>query len=309
MMYDPSKPYKTKIQKLISATWKNPYIEVRPGIYPLISKKTSSVEVDHTDGIGTKGFYHWRQKTFRAAVIDALAMNLNDLCLMRAVPYKIQNHLTLPKDDHKAILAVIENLVVECKKRRIAITGGETSIHDNSDSMDLSISMTGIVKNPQPNCLQPGNILIGLPSNGLHSNGFSLVRKIFEEEQRPEFTKPTAIYINRILTLAEQVKISGMMHITGGAFTKLKDLLEACDAVIDKPLRAQPVFKELYARGVTNKQMYETFNCGTGFVLAVAPKDSEIALKITGGKVIGQVVNGSGIVIVTSAFNGQDLIY
>jgi phosphoribosylformylglycinamidine cyclo-ligase len=309
MMYDPSKPYKTKIQKLISTTWENPYLEVSPGIYPLISKKIPSIEVDHTDGIGTKGFYHWRQKTFKSAVIDALAMNLNNLCLMQAVPYKIQNHLTLPKDDHEAILAVIRNLAAECKKRQIAITGGETSIHDNSDSMDISISMTGIVKNPQPNCLRPGNILIGLPSSGLHSNGFSLVRKIFGNEQRSEFTKPTAIYIDPILKLAEQIKISGMMHITGGAFTKLKDLLEACDAVIDKPLRAQPIFKELYATGVNDKQMYKTFNCGTGFVLAVAPKDLPAALKITGGKAIGQVVKGSGNVIVTSAFNGQDLIY
>src|SRR3989344_8357563 len=87
--YEPSKPYKQAILDLIRTTWETPYVSVRPGTHPIIQKKFSSPEVDHTDGIGTKGVYHWRAGTFHNAVIDSLAMNLNDLAVMRAVPYKI----------------------------------------------------------------------------------------------------------------------------------------------------------------------------------------------------------------------------
>ena len=236
-------------------------------------------------------------------------MNLNDLALMQAVPYKIQNHLTLPKDDHEAVLRIIECLALECKKRKIAITGGETSIHDNSDSLDISISMTGIVNKHADNHLKPGHVLIGLPSNGLHSNGFSVVRKVFKDEFRDEFTRPTAIYIDQILELAKKVTIKGMMHITGGAFTKLKDLLVQADAIITNPLKPQPFFEELFAKGVKDNQIYQTFNCGTGFVVAVSPSDLELTKRMTGGMAIGEVVKGEGEVKITSALSGQLIKY
>lgn len=115
-------------------------------------------------------------------------MNLNDLELVRAIPYKLQNHIIIPKDDKEAILEIIEAIVGECKQRNIAITGGETSIHDNTDGLDISMTVSGFIKDYKPNKFEIGNILIGIKSNGLHSSGFTKVREVFGKEDRSEFT-------------------------------------------------------------------------------------------------------------------------
>ena len=119
-MYNPTKPYKKEILRTIETTWHSPYVSVTAGLYPTFRKHFSFPEVQHTDGIGTKGNYHWSARTFRAAVIDALAMNLNDLAMVRATPYALQNHLVLPKDDTRAIRAVITTLADICRRKKIA---------------------------------------------------------------------------------------------------------------------------------------------------------------------------------------------
>ncbi len=310
-LYDTTKPYKHQLIKLIRSTWNTPYAHITVGTYQIIHPQHSFPEVDHTDGIGNKGWYHWRAKTFHNAAIDALAMNLNDLAIMGAVPYKIQNHIIIPTDDHSAILAIVTALAEECKKRQIAITGGETSIQTNLDGMDLSISMTGVVDAVRPNQFQVGDQLIGLPSNGIHSNGFTKVRQLFGTEMRDDFTRPTTIYLETILKLKSLITIHGMMHITGGAFTKLKDLLDGADAIITNThsLKPQPIFYEMYGKGVTDEEMYKTFNCGVGFVLAVAPQDLEATLAHTGGQLIGTVVSGTSKVIVHSSFSDTIVEY
>ena len=138
-------------------------MSVKPGLYPIIHRASEGLEVDHTDGIGSKGFYHWQKRSFEAAVIDAMAMNLNDLALMQASPYKIQNHIILPEDDHDAILQIVEALSLMCQDYQIAMTGGETSIQNTLSGMDLRVTMTGTIAVEQPNQMRPGDILIGLP--------------------------------------------------------------------------------------------------------------------------------------------------
>src|SRR5262245_13478561 len=128
-MYNPTKPYKHQILRLIESTWRTHHVHVERGLYPVIIKKFNLPEIHHTDGLGTKGAYHWKKRTFKNAVVDALAMNLNDLAMVGAIPYSVQNHIVLPKDDHQAILTIVRSLARECKKRNIAMTGGETSIH------------------------------------------------------------------------------------------------------------------------------------------------------------------------------------
>jgi phosphoribosylformylglycinamidine cyclo-ligase len=307
-MYNPTKPYKHKILSLIESTWSSPYVKVKRGLYPIFERKISLPEVQHTDGIGTKGFYHWRKKTFRSAVLDALAMNLNDLAMVGATPYTLQNHIVLPKDDHKAILTIVSELAKECRKRKIVMTGGETSIHSDMPGMDISITVSGFVKNFPKNQCRVGDVLVGIKCNGLHSNGITKVREIFGQQNRKEFTTPTRIYLDEILSVLEKCKINGMMHITGGAFTKLKDILNKADAVINQPKKLEPqnIFLELYDTGVSDKEMYSTFNCGIGFILSVPKSEVEkILLKVSNSAILGEVESGIGKVKIRSAFSGK----
>ncbi|MDP4000784.1 MAG: AIR synthase-related protein [bacterium] len=307
-MYNPAKPYKYQILKLIESTWDTPYVKVEKGLYPIFKKKFSFLEIQHTDGIGTKGLYHWKKKTFRNAVLDALAMNLNDLAMVGAIPYAIQNHIVLPKDNHGAILDIVKNLANECRKRKIAMTGGETSIHSDLQGMDISITVSAFIKFPQKNRCRVGDVLIGLKSNGLHSNGVTKVREIFRKQYLADFTKPTEMYLDTILSVISKYHVNGMMNITGGAFTKLKDIIGKSDAIIAQPKKLQPqdIFKILYAKGLPNRVMYSTFNCGIGFILSVPKKEAhKILSNVKNSAVIGEIAPGRGIIKITSAFDGK----
>lgn len=310
-MYDPTKPYKKQIFELISKTWISPYISVKKDIYPVMERKINAKEIDHTDGIGSKGVYHWQMRTFKNAVLDALAMNLNDLALMRAVPYKLQNQITLPIDDHEAIIKIISHLSLECRKRKIVMTGGETSIHDNITGMDISMTVSGLIFNSKANEIKAGDLIIGFKSNGLHSNGFSKVREILGNITRKEFTAPTVIYLDEVLKLNKKFDIHGLMHITGGAFTKLKDIAWKTNIFIDNThrLRPQKIFYDLYSHGVADEEMYRTFNCGIGFIITAAEKDAQEIIKLYPKKtdIIGRAEIGSGKIEIDSFFSKKKI--
>lgn len=303
------KPYKNQILKLIESTWRTPYVHVAHGAYPIITKKFSGLEIQHSDGIGTKGLYHLRERTFKNAVIDAFAMNVNDLAVAGAVPYALQDHIVIPHAGHGAILEIVRTLSALCRRYAIAITGGETSHHDNLNAVDISITMSGFLRRMRTNQCRVGDALIGLKSNGLHANGFTKVRGLFgAREWRDDFVRPTAIYLDTIQNLLTLHEIHALLHITGGAFSRLKDILGKTDAVIRYPssLKPQAIFYELHRRGVTSKQMYSTFNCGIGFVLAVSKKDAErILAKTRGAYPIGEVKKGTGAVIIRSIFDNR----
>lgn len=308
-MYDPSKPYKHRILKLIQSTWRTPYVRVHSGVYPVITKRFSGLEIQHSDGIGTKGIYHLRKRTFKNAVIDAFAMNANDLAMAGAVPYAVQDHIVIPDAGHRAILEIVRSLTTLCRKHKIAITGGETSHHDNLDALDISITMSGFLHRIRINQCRVGDVLVGLKSNGLHANGFTKVRGMFgAKEWRDDFVRPTTIYLDTIQNLLQKYEVHGMMHITGGAFSKLKDILTKADAVIEFPkgFKPRPIFYELYQRGISSREMYTTLNCGIGFVLSVQPQDAQkIISKLRSTYIIGEVRNGTGNVRIKSIFDGS----
>ena len=312
MTYNPEKPYKDQILGLIKKTWKTRYVSVYEGTYAVFKRKFAYHEVDHTDGIGTKGVYHWEARTLKNAVLDALAMNLNDLAMARATPYKLQCHLILPKDDGKAILDIMKNLVAECKKRDIAITGGETSIQNNIRGLDISLTVSGFVKEKRKNQFRAGDVLVGLASSGLHSNGFTTVRKIFGTKRYQEFMESTKIYSDVISRLDEKYDIHGMMHITGGAYTKLKGIMRNVDVIIlnSHELKPQPIFKKIYSKGVSDIDMYKIFNCGIGFVMSVPGNQAiEITSKVKDAYIIGEVASGTNKVRINSMFSDRRIIF
>lgn len=303
-MYDPTKPYKNEILNLIKPTLETKYVSVKGGV---VTKKFTYGEYHHTDGIGTKGIYHWKQRSFRNAVIDAFMMNYNDLAMMRATPYAIIDHLFIPEDDKTAIFDILKCLSEECKKRDIAITGGETAIHNNISGMDISISMLGFIKKPKQNKFKEGDVLIGFKSSGLHSNGFTKVIEMFGDKYEEDFIVPTKSYWEDINLLNEQIEINGMMHITGGAYTKLKDLLYKTNAVITNNHKLKPhnIFKKLYEKGISDEEMYKTFNCGIGFIISV-PKEAIKNIKFNGDMdIIGEIISGDGNVIINSQFSNK----
>jgi phosphoribosylformylglycinamidine cyclo-ligase len=302
--------YKKEILGLIKKTWETPFVSVKNGI---IKNKFSFPEFGHSDGIGTKGIYHWKKRTFKNAVLDALAMNLNDLLVMNARPYAIFNHLFLPRDDKAIILETIGHLANECRKRKIAILGGETAINNDMKGMELSVAMLGFVEKPRENKFEINDVLIGIGSNGLHSNGFSKVREIFGKNIRQEFTLPTLIYFDEIFNLNKKFKINGMVHVTGGAFTRLKDLLTNADAKINRnhKLKPQRIFIDLYKQGVPDKEMYKIFNCGIGFILSVKKTEAKkilAAIKNFKGDIIGEITPGDGKIKIESAFSKKEVV-
>ncbi len=305
VVYDPTKPSTSSVLSLIRSTWQTQYLRVTPGVYAVFERKFNFPEVDHTDGIGTKAIYHWKKKTFKNAVLDSLAMNLNDLLLVGAKAYKLQNHLVLPKDDSLIIKKIMKTLVAECKKREIAITGGETSVHSNEESFDIGITVSGFIRKIITNKAKAEDIVVGLKSNGLHSNGFTQVRKLFGEKYRKEFIYPTKLYYDDLCDLLEEFSINGRMHITGGAFTKLKTIIgENEEIVIESPIKPQKIFFEMYEKGLSNREMYTTFNCGTGFILTMPEKDvTRFLKKVSYARIIGFIQRGRGSIKIKSSFN------
>ena len=263
-----------------------------------------------SDGIGTKGFYHWQQKSFRNAVLDSLAMNFNDMAVLRARICSLQDHIILPLDDEKIILEIVRNLVDECKKREIQIIAGETSIHNDFVGLEISVAVQGVYEDHKKNEFKIGDTLIGIRSSGLHSNGFTKVREVFKDEFRREFVEPTFIYYDKIRELNSKFDIHGMEHITGGAFARLKKFLSESDLEIYFSSRPHEIFYELYSRGVSDKEMYKTFNCGVGFILSISDKDSEVIITDLNNsgfiaEIIGKVVEGNGKIKIRSAFSKE----
>lgn len=313
-MYNTTKPYTKKVLSLIRKTWDNDLCKVRDGIYPVIEMKHNLPMIDHTDGIGTKGHYHWQSQNFKAAAIDAFAMNFNDLVMAGATPVKLQNHIFLPEENDNAVYQIVETLMWLCKKHNMVMTGGETSIHMNMNGMDISITMSGIARSEESSSPLPdrdnkyhlGDVLVGVPSAGLHSNGFTLVHNKLGGF-RAEYVEPTRIY-TEVIDVYHQVRT--LNHITGGAFTKLKPYLSKdVDAELRFEEKPPQIFKDLFDAGVKSKEMYQTFNCGYGFVLGVPDENLSNVLKVTNGKIIGYVAKGTGNVYIQSAFDGKVLSF
>lgn len=295
-MYDTTKPYTDRILELVQSC-----------------KRDIPAS---TDGIGTKGIYHWQQRTFRNAVLDALAMNLNDMAVLRAKAIGLHDHIMIPEDDDEAIYEIVRNLVEECKKRNIFLDSGETAIHNNIEGLEISVSIYGeYVGKRRKNKFYEGDSLIGIKSNGLHSNGFTKVREVFGEEYWEEFTRPTSIYYDVVIDLINQFDINGMVHVTGGAYTKLKPLLNNTDVMINNKHKLIPheIFRELYERGVSDKEMYRTFNCGIGFVLSVKNGLEGIVSRLNDSgfdaEQIGIVVPGTRKVKIESKFSQEEIIF
>jgi phosphoribosylformylglycinamidine cyclo-ligase len=255
--------------------------------------------------------------------IDCVAMCVNDIVCSLAKPLYFLDYIACGKNVPAKIAAIVAGVAEGCLQAGCALIGGETAEMPGfyrNDEYDLAGFATGLAdKNAMidGSGVEAGDALIALPSSGVHSNGFSLVRKVFGIDEAPgvlggyadvlgrplgeELLEPTRIYVKAVLGLAESVKPHGIAHITGGGFYENvpRCLPEGCRARITKSaLRVPPIFSLIAETGgIGEKDMFNTFNMGVGMVIAVPEKSASCALNALrdAGEdpyILGEVVPG-----------------
>src|SRR5690606_27425579 len=274
------------------------------------------VLVSGTDGVGTKLRIALDAKTYDTVGIDCFAMCANDILCHGAQPLFFLDYLACGKLDSDIAAEIVGGIAAACKETGTALIGGETAempgMYQVGD-YDVAGFCVGVVEKDEiidGSEIREGQMIIGLPSSGFHSNGFSLVRKIFSDfneefEGKPLWETllvPTKLYQNDIFKIREKVQLSGIAHITGGGLIENlpRILPKGLKAVIDKSkVKIPTVMQELMKRGgISEDEMFGTFNMGVGMVVVCDTKDADSVLElIEGSMLIGQIEKGEEEII------------
>ena len=268
-----------------------------------ISKKYKEpVLVSGTDGVGTKLKLAFDWNRHDTVGIDLVAMSVNDILVQGAEPLFFLDYFACGKLDVPQATDVIKGIAAGCEQAGCALIGGETAEMPGMypvGEYDLAGFAVGVVEKTQVitgRDIVPGDVVLGLKSNGVHSNGYSLVRKILDRAQpeldaefdngktlRDAIIAPTRIYVKPLLALMQQLPVKGMAHITGGGITENTPRVLPANTVaqIDAGSWELPkLFQWLQAQGnVDMQEMYRTFNCGIGMVVIVAKDDADAVQK------------------------------
>ncbi len=292
------------------------------GLFALPKTYKEPVLVAGTDGVGTKLKIAFATGRHDTVGIDLVAMCVNDILTLGAEPLFFLDYYATGRLDRRVGAAIIKGIAAGCRQAGCALLGGETaempSFYPDGE-YDLAGFAVGVVERKSildGRSIRPGHVLVGLPSSGLHSNGYSLARKVLLDEaglavadrvpglRRPLgdlLLAPTRIYVRSVLPLVRRGVLHGIAHITGGGITgNLPRILPpGCGAVIDRSAwRPHPVFRLIEEKGsVSRKEMFRVFNMGIGLILAVPSRSAPLVLKELerGGekpRVIGGVVRG-----------------
>ena len=265
----------------------------------------------HTDGVGTKVLIAEMLKEYRTVGIDCVAMNVNDLISVGAEPVAMVDYLALEKMDQRLVNEVMVGLRKGAGEAGIAIVAGETAVMpDVVHGFDLSAMSIGVVKKSRimtGEKVKVGDAIIGLPSTGIHSNGLTLARKIlfregFDRNIGRELLTPTRIYVKQIMKLLKsRIQIHGLAHITGGAFSKLKRIGERADVGfhLDDLFQPHEIFKKIQEQGhISDREMYRTFNMGTGFLVFCPKNEAKNTLRaLLDARKVGEVVEERRVIV------------
>ncbi len=261
-----------------------------------------------TDGVGTKVLVADHLKKWDTVGIDMVAMNVNDCICIGAKPIALVDYIAIDKIDAEKIRQIIIGVAEGAKQAGCEVVGGETAIMpDTVKGFDLAGTALGVVKKGEMITgvgIKEGDVIIGLESNGVHSNGMTLARKILDlDKWGKELLKPTRIYVNEIMSVLGP-DVHGLANITGGGLGKITRILpqELCAEITD-PLEPHAVFKEMQKRGsVSDYEMYKTFNMGMGFAVICAPDSAKGIMKRlkSKSKVVGRIVKGERSTVVPS---------
>lgn len=263
------------------------------------------VLVSGTDGVGTKLKIAFLMDKHDTVGIDCVAMCVNDVICCGAKPLFFLDYIACGKNYPEKIADIVKGVCEGCVQSGAALIGGETAEMPGFypvDEYDLAGYTTGVVDKDKiidNKTMKAGDVIIALPSSGVHSNGFSLVRKVFDVENSDikspvaelggksigeTLLTPTKIYVKPVLALLEKVKVKGISHITGGGFYEniprsIPDGLGA--KVIKDSVKILPIFRLIAEKGgISERDMFNTFNMGVGMSIVVAPEDEETALAV-----------------------------
>ena len=297
------------------------------GCFGLPTGMTEPVLVSGTDGCGTKVKLAILLDKHDTIGIDAVAMCVNDIICCGAKPLFFLDYIACGKNIPEKIAEIVSGVAEGCVQSGAALIGGETAEHPGMmpvDDYDLAGFAVGIVDRPKMldnTTMKEGDVVIALASSGVHSNGFSLVRKVFDVENcdlNKTYTElggkslgetllaPTKIYVKPVMALLDNVKVSAISHITGGGFYENipRSIPDGYGAKIDKnAVKVLPIFDLIAKTGnISERDMFNTFNMGVGMSIVVAKEDAEKALDILKAQgedayVIGEIIKSEEKVI------------
>lgn len=300
------------------------------GFGGLFELDTTEIEkpvlVSGTDGVGTKLKLAFLMDKHDTVGIDCVAMCVNDIICCGAKPLFFLDYIACGKNIPERIASIVSGVAEGCVQSGAALIGGETAEMPGFypvDEYDLAGFSVGVVDKSKildPSTMKAGDVVIALPSSGVHSNGFSLVRKVFDVENsdikspREELggksigetlLTPTKIYVKPVLALLEQVKVKGISHITGGGFYENipRSIPDGLGAVIERnAVRVLPIFDLIAKEGnISERDMFNTFNMGVGMSIVVAREDAEKAVEIL-------KANGEDAYVIGKIENSEDKI-
>ena len=300
------------------------------GFGGLFELDTTGIEkpvlVSGTDGVGTKLKLAFLMDKHDTVGIDCVAMCVNDIICCGAKPLFFLDYIACGKNVPEKIASIVSGVAEGCVQSGAALIGGETAEMPGFypvDEYDLAGFSVGVVDKSKildPSTMKAGDVVIALPSSGVHSNGFSLVRKVFDVENsdikspREELggksigetlLAPTKIYVKPVLALLEQVKVKGISHITGGGFYENipRSIPDGLGAVIERnAVRVLPIFDLIAQEGnISERDMFNTFNMGVGMSIVVAREDAEKAVEIL-------KANGEDAYVIGKIENSEDKI-
>ncbi|MFC1482929.1 phosphoribosylformylglycinamidine cyclo-ligase [Candidatus Margulisiibacteriota bacterium] len=272
---------------------------------PEWKKYKNPILVSATDGVGTKIKCATEWNMLDTVGIDLVGMSVNDLAVCGAQPLFFLDYIACHKIEPKKIEKIVKGIAAGCKQAGCALIGGETAemndLYKKGD-IDLAGFAVGIVEKSKiidGSKVKKGDVIVGIPSNGIHSNGYSLVRKVLNKKNASQIMKPTKIYVKEIQKIIRKTKVHGIAHITGGGLPEniSRILPKKCNAVIDaSSWKPHSIFKKIQDKGkITTKEMFKIFNMGIGIAIILPANEAK---KIKKYPTIGKIAKGNKKVII-----------
>ncbi len=282
------------------------------GHYAGLFKSGGQTLAIHCDGVGSKLLVAGSLGKFDTVGIDAVAMNVNDIICVGATPLVLVDYLALANEDHELVSEVMKGLIEGARQSGCAIVGGETAIlpdmiKGGKRPLDLAATCLGVVGGEviTGEKMKDGDAIVGLESSGLHSNGYTLARRVLDGKKwGKQMLEPTRIYVKPVLEMLAHCEVHGLAHITGGGYSKLMRIgaYAKVGFLLDAMPKTTGVMAELEKQLESDYEFYRTFNAGVGMCVVVPKSEASKVIAIAerhgmGASVVGSIAKEEDVVL------------